>query len=44
MAAQAICRVECLRDGNRYARTVTVIVSEDGEYGASVEVGPEIEA
>jgi hypothetical protein len=29
---------------DRYARTVTVIVSEDGECGASVEVGPEIEA
>ncbi len=29
---------------DRYARAVTVMVSEDGECGATVEVGPEIEA
>ena len=28
---------------DHYARTMTVIVSEDGECGASVEVGPEID-
>lgn len=29
---------------DRYARTVSVMVSEDGECGATVEVGPEIQA
>lgn len=43
-SCETLARRLAMQLADRYARTVSVIVSEDGECGASVEVGPEIEA